>query len=183
MVDPAKMQRLAETWAKSSAGKTKIKSIIQEHQRTGKPLEGGGTIITPEQVAAMAQDLISMIQSRLPWSLAKVGATLTSSAPIAHADGSYEVSISFYSDALFRESLERLDGGFQYDGISNIVALFNNGYKASRSVYGLWRSKGIEVYSVTHRPHLGFMQEAVAEFNAKYGVKYNATVELGGDYR
>ncbi len=182
MVDPAKMQRLAENWAKSSAGKAKIKSIIQEHQRTGKPLEGGGTIITSQQVTAMAQDLISMIQARLPEQIASVGGTLTSSAPIANSDGSYKVSISFDSGALFRASHETLDGGVQYDGRSNIVALFNNGYKAGGTVYGLWKSKGKNIYSLRSRPHLGFMQEAAAEFNARYGAEYNATVQLGADY-
>jgi len=133
----------------------------------------------------MASALMDMIKKRLPDSIAQVGNTLKSTPP-KKVDGGYEVQIKFDKSALRRDSLGNDLG---YDGIDNIVALFNNGYHARNYVYGWWNSHKSAtgdtyawVQSKKEREPLRFMQDAVAEFNATYGAKYGIVVELGSDY-
>lgn len=69
----------------------------------------------------------------------------------------------------------------KYGGVDNIVALMNNGYSTSHDVWGEWH--GNFIYGRRSRPALGFMQQAVAAFNAQYGSKYNVTATLSGEYQ
>ena len=104
----------------------------------------------------------------------------------------HEVKMFFDSD-YSRPSLYE-DG---YDGIDNIIALFNNGYVARQSVYGAWDGHKPTGESIFHsytaensphipskigRPTLEFMQKAVHDFNAEYGEKYKIKVVLGDVY-
>lgn len=68
----------------------------------------------------------------------------------------------------------------KYGGVDNIVALFNNGYKASDYVYGNWH--GNRVRSTISRPGLNFMQEAVSDFNGGYGAANDIVAKLSGEY-
>lgn len=102
--------------------------------------------------------------------------------------GEYILPLSFAGD-MSRESLE--NSAPQYDkynghtgeGIENIVALFNNGYEAHGDVYGYWRSHDTETYNLQARVGLHFIQQAIQDFNAQYGAKYNVTVEASDIYQ
>lgn len=166
----------------SSAGKNKIKGL------TGG---GNGTVDLEERRKEMilaAQGMVALLKQHaasagLPASVMAHVESFAASAPTINDDGSGFAVINMGSDPT-RPSLcpER------YGGVHNIVALFNNGYEASASVYGKWEGHGdVEggsafIKSRPQRGGLGFMQSAVADFNGKYGSKYNVIAVLGGPY-
>lgn len=196
MISESAIMGKLQAYANTSVGKKRMKDCIQNARDTGKPLASGEEVVGKKQMLEMANALAGMIRKRLPASISDVGETLSVSDPKRHADGSYEVILSFDANALHRDSLENDRGG--YDGIDNIVALFNNGYQAKNYWYGWWDghrpSSGDVSYrsgsdgeyawvrSRKEREALQFMQDAEAEFNSIYGVKYNVTVELGSKY-
>lgn len=71
----------------------------------------------------------------LPESVLEHINNMESSGQIRKTPDGYEIPLFFHGD-LHRDSLENDLG---YDGIENIVALFNNGYHAKNYVYG-WRN-------------------------------------------
>ena len=185
-----------QAYANTAVGKKRMKDCIQSARDSGKPLASGEEVVGKKQMLEMANALAEMIRKRLPSSIADVGETLSVGTPTKRADGSYEVVLRFDSNALHRDSLENDDLG--YDGIDNIVALFNNGYHAKNYVYGWWnghrptgeaigRSMTASedyawVRSKKEREALLFMQDAEAEFNSVYASKYGVVVQLGSDY-
>lgn len=194
MISESAIMGKLQAYANTSVGKKRMKDCIQNARDTGKPLASGEEVVGKKQMLEMANALAGMIRKRLPASIAEVGETLTVSNPVRRPDGSYEVILRFDSSALHRDSLENDLG---YDGIDNIVALFNNGYHAKNYVYGWWnghRPTGDSVYrsgatgdyawvrSEKEREALQFMQDAEAEFNAIYASKYGVVVQLGSDY-
>lgn len=98
-------------------------------------------------------------------------------APYRSGD-QYYVDIVFNGN-LYRESIVPE----QYGGIDNIIALLNNGYTASHSVYGRWNSIGEEIYSIARRGGAHFINEAIRAFYNKYKTKYNlVNVEKDSKY-
>lgn len=82
-------------------------------------------------------------------------------------DGKYMIGVYFAGD-LSRPSLNTE----KYDGIDNIVLLFNNGVDHKmRPVYGKWH--GRETWSRTVIPGTYFMQSAVRDFMSNYASEYN----------
>lgn len=196
MISESSIMAKLNQYASSSAGKKKMKDCIQTARDTGTRLASGAAVPGRKEMCQMAEMLIGIIRDRLPESIAAVGDTLTYSQPKKLADGSYEIQISFDESALFRPSLDT-GGETNYDGIKNIVALFNNGYSAKDYLYGWWEnhhptgeafgrsSPGDNfawVRSRKDREALLFMQAAEDEFNIMYGAEYNVTVHLGSDY-
>lgn len=195
MISESAIMGKLQAYANSTTGKKRMKEVIESAQRTGRPLASGEMVVSVKQMTDMANALADMIRRRLPESIADVGSTLVSTVPVKRPDGSYEVVLKFDLSALHRDSL---DNDLGYDGISNIVALFNNGYHAKNYVYGWWeghRPTGESVFrsgplqgdyawvrSEKEREALQFMQDAVAEFNTVYGSKYGVVVGLGSDY-
>lgn len=194
-INEADIMGRLQAYAKTAAGKKRMKECIENAQNTGKPLASGTVVIGKTKMTEMANAFADMIRRRLPESISEVGNTLSVSEPTKNPDGSYEVVLCFDHNALHRDSLE---SDFGYDGIDNIVALFNNGYHARNYVYGWWNNhkpSGESVYrsgigegdyawvrSKKEREALQFMQDATSEFNSTYGTKYNVTVQLGIDY-
>lgn len=78
----------------------------------------------------------------------------------------YQIEIWFSND-LHRDSLVP----DRYEGIDNIVALFNNGYSADGQVYGMWHGK--EIASLKERVGENFIDQAVRDFIGNYGSEYN----------
>ena len=194
MISESAIMGKLQAYANTSIGKRRMKDCLQAARDSGKPLASGEQVVGKKQMLEMATALVEMVRKRLPAPITDVGETLSVSEPIRHPDGSYEVILSFDSNALHRDSLENELG---YEGIDNIVALFNNGYHAKNYVYGWWnghRPSGESVYrsgttgdyawvrSEKEREALQFMQEAEAEFNAVYASKYGVVVQLGSDY-
>ena len=195
MISESSIMKRLQSYANTSAGQKRMKSYIAYVQDSGKKLASGEVVVGVRQMSEMANDLADMIRRRLPASISDIGNSIRVSPPIKTSDGGYQVVLRFDPALLRRDSLENDLG---YDGIDNIVALFNNGYHARNYVYGWWnghRPTGESLYrsgtvfgdyawvrSEKEREALEFMQDAVSEFYAKYGRKCSVVVELGSDY-
>lgn len=190
-VDSASIMAKVEEFAKSERGKKMIDEKLAEYMKKGKKKTNAGSVIISEAVMEQcAKDLIKLLTSKarshasmsgngdgIPPSVLAHFSSLTYSKPIRVNDNTFKIIIQF-TDDLSRPSL---DPGM-YGGINNIVALFNNGYRARESIYGWWDSHSKYTWSRTNREGLRFMQDAMAEFNSSYGPKYNTTAELSGEY-
>lgn len=196
MISEATIMAKIKQYSNTANGKEKMRKAVSNAISEGRQLSNGTKIANTQEMNNLADILISIIQSHLPDSIKSVGGTLTHGTPVGNTKRGYEVKINFDRAALHRDSLEN---DLDYEGIDNIVALFNNGYEASNYVYGWWNghnatgeavSRSITmdegyawVRSKKNREALNFMQAAAEEFNAKYGSKYNVTVKLSSEYQ
>lgn len=67
----------------------------------------------------------------------------------------------------------------KYGSVNDMAALLNNGYSAGGVVDGYWH--GNYIHSLTFRSPTNFVENGVADFNAKYGAAYNAIAEIVSD--
>lgn len=188
-------------YLQSSAGKRKLQGTLDGYMRQGvSRTNGGAKLVTKEVVQMLAAQLRGLIVkhaelANVPTSVMNNIRSLVCTAPYKdNTGGSLVVDLYFASD-LHRESL--YEDGYP-DGISNIIALFNNGYLASDFVYGWWdghKATGAEASyrsfqvfdsafarSKIARPGLQFLQDAVSEFNTTVGSDYMVTVKLDDIY-
>ena len=89
----------------------------------------------------------------------------------------YKVGDSYYIDIYFDSDLHR-DSIVpeRYDGIDNIAALLNNGYRAHDVVFGIWeKHNGDSAYimSLPFRDGAHFVEQAIDDFMGNYGSEYN----------
>ena len=114
------------------------------------------------------------------------------SGTIIQTEEGFEIPLYFEGD-LHRDSL---DNDLGYEGINNIVALFNNGYHAQNYVYGWWDNHSPSGAAIGHslyndnyawvrskkeRDALKFIQQAISDFNGNYGSEYNITAVIAAD--
>lgn len=119
-------------------------------------------------------------------------AQMSSSGTIIQSEEGFEIPLYFEGD-LHRDSL---DNDLGYEGINNIVALFNNGYHAQNYVYGWWDNHSPSGAAIGHslyndnyawvrskkeRDALKFIQQAISDFNGNYGSEYNITAVIAAD--
>lgn len=134
-----------------------------------------------EMVALLRQHAAS---AGLPASVMSHVESFFANAPKLNDDGSGVIYVSMSSDpkrpSMYPE---------KYDGVSDIVALFNYGYEASNFVYGkpdveIEGQSSIDGFFYTKskksREGLGFLEKAVEDFNATCGGKYNVRAILHG---
>lgn len=181
-----------DAWAKSEVGKARMREKVEEYQRSGVARTKAGSAVISERrigvaVMRLRQCLEAAIQdAMLPDSVAEHVRAMYDAKPIRVGD-SWEVCIYFGGD-LHRDSL---DNDLPYEGVDNIVALFNNGYDAKDYVYGWWDGHEPEgealsrsatpgenfawVRSRKHRQALHFIQQAIGDFNGNYGAELNMT--------
>lgn len=201
-INMGSIMRRVNAYAKSDDGKKKQQECIDDLIKSRKTTTASGQqLLSLHMMEQAARELANEIirtasKYELPDSVMKNIRSLSSTKPYLVSDGQYRVDL-FFTDDLSRESL--YDDG--YDGVVNIIALFNNGYVAKDYVYGFWdghepdgRGKhdpfrsdyanGDFVYirSLDARPELRLMQEAVSDFKAKFGKKYNCTIKLDDIY-
>lgn len=186
-------------YAKSSAGKEKMSKCIRQYADSGvKQTAAGDKILTEDAMwEAVSKFLyvmrVTAAEYDLPESVMAHINSMESSGRITETPDGFEVYLYFGGD-LHRDSLENDLG---YDGIDNIVALFNNGYHAKNYVYGWWNGhratgdgalrSGVDtdfawVRSKKEREPLRFIQQAVMDFNANYGAEYGVTAVAGTAY-
>lgn len=186
-IDEYTIMGLINAYANSPEGKkkmdTKIKSYINGKDplvnRDGVTL-GGSKIMTRNAMKRAAKDLISMIistaaQEGVPASVLENIESLDYTDPYDTGDGEKGIAI-YITDDPKRPSLYRE----KYDGVDNIVAIFNNGYTADGFVYGKWHGK--KTRSLDKRQGSFFMQKAIDTFMEKYGSDFNISVELNPLY-
>lgn len=175
------------TYAKSPEGQKKMDDKIRAYRKgadprvaaTGKTY-GGGSIMNEKEMVSAAKELIAMVRSSaasagLPASVMEHIESLDYTMPFINADGSASIQI-YMSDNPHRDSLMPQ----KYGGVENIVAIFNSGYSADGRVYGTWHGK--KIASLEQRQGSFFMQKAVNAFEAKYGSKYDVSVDLSSEY-
>lgn len=179
VINEAAIQAKVKAWGQTAAGQAKINRVINNYIRTGTTsVTIIGNVITEAQMMEAAEKMKSILaqcSSGLPASVqahvanASIG-SLTQTGP-----SSYSIELSFEGD-MFRPSLQPS----RYGGVSNIVALFNNGYFAGNQVVGDWH--GRRVASKTERVGTHFVTQAVAVFNSTCGGQYHATASASGEY-
>jgi len=170
-------------YVKTQEGQKKMDDKIQAYRKgadprvaaTGKTY-GGGSIMNEKEMISAAKELIAMVRSAaatagLPLSVMEHIESLDYTMPFINADGSASIQI-YMSDNPHRDSLMPQ----KYGGVENIVAIFNSGYSADGRVYGMWHGK--KIASLEQRQGSFFMQKAVNAFEAKYGSKYDVSVDL-----
>lgn len=195
----ASIQKKVDSYAKSKEGKKRIDDRIEEllHSGDGRTASGGHvTTISDMSTAAriMEEEFRTEAQTaNLPDSVMyHINAGhVNKSDPKKAGNRYYTVDLTMeegHRYRLFRPSLEIASGADKGqrtgDGIDNIVALFNNGYAADGRVFGYWKfheDLGV-IGSRTSRKGLQFMQDAVRNFNRKYGAVYNVTATLDDVY-
>lgn len=184
-------------WIKSPQGQARLQSKLEEYNRNGiKETAAGDSVIPETRIYEAAAKFIQVLQMTaksydLPDSVMKHIDGMSSSGIIQTGDG-FEIPLYFDGD-LHRDSLENDLG---YNGIDNIVALFNNGYHAQNYVYGWWdnhspsgEAVGRSLYnddyawvrSKKERDALKFIQQAINDFNGNYGSEYNITAVIAAD--
>lgn len=186
-------------YSKTEECKERMRDYIDQCIAVGRAeTYSGETIITTQVMQRAAIKLIRGIIDTaasydLPPSVMHNINSLSCTAPYMVKDGEYRVDI-FFTDDLSRESLY----SEMYDGVINVIALFNNGYLAQDYVYGWWdghkqtgdnnilRANAFDDFayarSKLYRPALQFMQAAINDFNDKLGNLYNAVAILDGIY-
>ena len=188
-----------EAYARTAKGKKLMGEQIGKYVKEGiRKTAAGSKVLTETDMYTAAAKMIQVLQSTaqsysLPHSVMEHFSKLEASKIYEMPDGSSIIYIYFGGD-LHRDSLYS-DG---YDGISNIVALLNNGYHAKDYVYGYWDghspkgesrfdgrsiSTSAFIRSRKDREGLKFIQQAVSDFNGNYGHDYNVTAVAGDEYK
>lgn len=186
-------------WEKSDAGQKRIQEKITEYQKTGvEKTQGGTSLMTEAKAREAAQVFIDILIKKAEKQhlhsdvLFHIQNTYRS-GPIIKGEKSWKLPLYFGGD-LRRRSLRKADGTYTGDGIDNIVALFNNGYKANQWVFGEWEghkaAKGerrgpngdVWIRSAKERDALRFIQRAKFEFDNVYGKEHNIEVQIADTY-
>jgi len=184
----ASVEKKILAYANSDKGKKKMdKTLVKYVNQNVDTTDAGSFVVNKKQMKKAAQELVRFVKQAAasgevaPSVLADIS-TLTASNPKHVGGTTWMIELSFGGD-LGRPSLQPE----RYGGVTNIIALFNNGYPkdAGRSeaishVFGLWGDR--YVFAKPSREALNFMQQAVNEFNTKYAASYNTYVELDGIY-
>lgn len=185
-------------WIKSPKGQARIQEKLEEYTRNGVEKTAAGDSVIPEvQIHKAAAKFIEILRMtaqsyNLPESVMQHIWGMESGHIIQTKDG-FEIPLYFSGD-LHRDSLENDLG---YGGVSNIVALFNNGYHAQNYTYGWWEGHGAStaetsmrsggdgdyawVRSKKERDALKFIQQAIQDFNGNYGSEFNVTAIVAAD--
>jgi len=166
-------------WAKSPAGKAKIKEAQNEAAKTGKSFgtyngkPGGMAKQSPEWYAEQAkQIMIEHIESAARHGSYgqegfEFGEYLHTLGPPVWDESiqRWVVELKFDEDKVKRDSL---DPENHPKGVYDIVELLNHGYRAHGAVKGYWDTAGKEVWSLRVRGGQYFIQYAAHAFNTLY---------------
>jgi hypothetical protein len=171
---------------------------LEEYNRNGvKKTAAGDSVIPETRIYEAAAKFIQVLQMTaksydLPDSVMRHIEGMSSSGTIIQTEEGFEIPLYFEGD-LHRDSL---DNDLGYEGINNIVALFNNGYHAQNYVYGWWDNHSPSGAAIGHslyndnyawvrskkeRDALKFIQQAISDFNGNYGSEYNITAVIAAD--
>lgn len=198
------------SYAKSNEGRTRTQEYLKGiASKGGHTTASGKNIYNEEKINELIKLYIDILRATarsfdLPDSVMKHIDNMTYSNPQYLKEGCY---IGLYFDGdLSRPSLNPDDYGDPGDKdrgvdgkskLSNIVALFNNGYDASKTVFGWWEghsptnesiyrsgvnAKDAWIRSLQSRPALNFIQEATNDFNKMYGKQYDITISIDPMY-
>ena len=142
-----------------------------------------GRMVTISGMQMAAAKFIEVLQNEIESSGIAIAdaISLTRSDPYKVGTNKYQIQVSFTGD-LHRDSLVagKYDGAD--DGVDNIIALFNNGYSAGNTVYGIWH--GEQIASLPTRPGIHFIASAVRNYMANYASEYGVIdIEVNPIYK
>lgn len=184
-------------WAESETGKRVMSNYIKGCAAKGATTRSGASVVDLDMMrrdaAILANEIVKTAASYdLAPSVMHDISSIACSEPYQTNDGNFRIDLWFSAD-LSRESLY-YDG----EGVTNIIALFNNGYLASNRVYGYWdghKYTGSEnvlrtmpgdnsayVPSRIVRLPLRFMQSAVNNYNTTIGKRHGTIAILNDIY-
>ncbi|MGM9608339.1 MAG: hypothetical protein ACI3XJ_12625 [Oscillospiraceae bacterium] len=164
-------------WAKTPAGKAKLKEAQKTAVKNGGRWRSGGK--GPD---FYAEEFIRILSAEMSLAGFEYGNYLYwTDMGYNDAAGKYEIHVNFKHEELHRDSLFPGDENHEGypNGVDNIVALMNRGYHAKNYVYGTMPD-GRRGRSLKDRPGEFFIQSAVEKFNSLYGL--NAIADYGDDY-
>lgn len=148
-------------WAKSPEGQKKLQQAQKSAVRSGKQFGSGQD---QQKLTAFYADRLMNILDR---HITDAGYDFADYLGVVDTrvaeSGQFEVHIDFDPEEIRRPSL--YEAGYP-EGVHDIVALLNRGYRADDSVYGQWR--GAAVKSLPARDGLHFLEAAIEEFNTRY---------------
>lgn len=170
-------------WESSGKGsKTKDKKLREYIRHDVRTTEAGSSVLTMKMMRECADYLVRKVKeyaSAAGGSDASLADSVRENinslkrSPVVQSGTGFTCELNF-GDGLSRPSLE--PGRFP-GGMPNIIALFNNGMDYSYfGVFGEWHGKFVQ--ALPRRPGMHFMQDAVEDFNAKYGTLYGIEVQL-----
>lgn len=178
------LQSKIDAWAKSPQGQAKMQDKIKEYAKKGKMRTNAGDLIyNEEKIYKAAAKLISVLQKTarsydLPASVMEHFDDLHASETYVMPDGSTQVDIYFGGDT-HRDSLMPQ----RYGGVSNVVAVLNNGYGSHpnmEKVWGEWH--GRRIHALAQREGMQFIQQAVRDFNGNYSADFEVEAVAGEEY-
>lgn len=181
------IMKKVEAYAKSANGRHRMNECVEKYMDCGiEKTNGNSRIVTKSNMKKAADTIIEMLKNiaqsyDLPESVMKHFDSLRYSKTKHNPDGTSVIYI-YFKDDLHRDSL--YSEGYE-DGISNIIALLNNGYHAKNYVYGNWNNHspiGKYVRSRKDREGLHFIQQAIDDFNKNLGSRFNVTAVASDDY-
>lgn len=142
----------------------KTDALIREG---GVAQTSSGRMVTISGMQMAAAKFIEVLQNEIASSGIAIAdaISLTRSDPYKVGTNKYQIQVSFTGD-LHRDSLVPE----KYGGVDNIIALFNNGYSAGNTVYGIWH--GEQIASLPTRPGIHFIASAVRNYMANYASEY-----------
>lgn len=137
-----------------------------------------GRMVTVSGMSMAAAKFIEVLKSEIDGSDIAISnaISLEHGSPVKVGTNKYQIDV-WFSNNLHRESL----APNKYDGVENIVALFNNGYSAGNTVYGVWH--GEQIASLTERTGIHFIESAVRNYMANYASEYGVIdIDIDGAY-
>lgn len=139
----------------------------------------GGRMVTVGGMNMAAAKFIEVLKSEIEGSDIAISnaISLEHGSPVKVGVNKYQIDV-WFSNNLHRESLVP----DKYGGIENIVALFNNGYSAGNTVYGIWH--GEQIASLTERIGIHFIESAVRNYMGNYASEYGVIdIEIDSAYK
>ena len=159
----------------SSALRSKLSTFLESDN--GKKRVSGSADVSGD-IAAVESAFIQTMLGCASGASGVASGFHSCGASISNIGGEMIATIPFEFGNKHRDSLYPAG----YSGVDNIVALFNNGYQASNTVYGSWHGKKIK--SLQARDGLHFVQAAQRSFEgAQIGDAHVISIEIDGAYK
>lgn len=177
MYTESDFQSMISAWAKDSSNISYLKS------------QGAFYLYTPEEMQSIAENLKNDIINGFLSVVREPGARFRGESSVSvDIISDHEVSISFPSEALRRESMIAIGGsegvwqgingkrnrageGRTGKGVYDIIGLFSNGYSTGNQVIGEWYASNGTDYrmrSLTSRSGSAFVPDIVASYESRY---------------
>ena len=146
-----------EAWSKTKAGQ-KVLAAAGKKALLGAIRNGE----KPKDADKLADEMKTVLLAHLPDSLKTLTMSDFEEPEFKIVDEEAVMIIRFLPSSVSRPSL---DAERYPNGIADIVVHLDHGWDADHWIYGWWKSHETNVRSRQHSDSMGFLQDAVDEFN------------------